>query len=116
MDCSLRGFSVQGIFQAKNTGVGSHSLLQGIFLTQQTQTQVCCIAGRFFTIWATICPEYAGFPEPNFLPFRLTLHMGAQSAWMWTTASHEDEQEEVALVRDEDLSLHMPLRVCMCVC
>ena len=34
----------------KNTGVGSHSLLQGIFPTQdRTPTS----AGRFFTIWAT---------------------------------------------------------------
>ena len=32
----------------KDTGVGSHSFLQGIFLTQ-----VSCSAGGFFTIWAT---------------------------------------------------------------
>ena len=32
----------------QNTGVGSHSLLQGIF-----PTQVSCIAGGFFTSWAT---------------------------------------------------------------
>ena len=32
----------------KKTGVGCHSLLQMVFLTQ-----VSCIAGRFFTIWAT---------------------------------------------------------------
>ena len=32
----------------KNTGVGCHALLQGIF-----PTQVSCIAGRLFTIWAT---------------------------------------------------------------
>ena len=32
----------------KNAGVGSHFLLQGIFLTQ-----VSCIAGRFFTSWTT---------------------------------------------------------------
>ena len=35
----------------QNTGVGSLSLLQGIFPTQ-VQTQVSCIAGRFFTSWA----------------------------------------------------------------
>ena len=33
----------------KNTEMGSHSLLQGIFPTQN-QTRVSCIAGRFFTI------------------------------------------------------------------
>ena len=36
----------------KNTGVGSHSLLQGIFLTQG-QTWVSWITGKFFTILAT---------------------------------------------------------------
>ena len=34
-----------------NTGGGSLSLLQGIFLTQESN-QVSCIAGGFFTIWA----------------------------------------------------------------
>ena len=34
MDYSLPGSSVHGILQAKNTGVGCHSLLQGIFQTQ----------------------------------------------------------------------------------
>jgi hypothetical protein len=34
MDCSLPGFSVHGDFPGKNTGVGSHVLLQGIFPTQ----------------------------------------------------------------------------------
>ena len=34
MDYSQPSFSVHGIFQGKNTGVGSHSLLQGIFWTQ----------------------------------------------------------------------------------
>ena len=33
-DCSLPGSSVYGILQAKNTGVGCHFLLQGIFPTQ----------------------------------------------------------------------------------
>ena len=36
----------------KNTGVGCHALLQGIFLTRY-QTWVSCTAGRFFTIWGT---------------------------------------------------------------
>ena len=36
-DCSLPGFSVRGVIQArilKNTRVGCHSLLQGLLLTQ----------------------------------------------------------------------------------
>ena len=35
----------------QNTGVGSLSLLQGIFPTQD-QTRVSCIVGGFFTNWA----------------------------------------------------------------
>ena len=34
MDHSLPDSSVHGILQGKNTGVGCHALLQGIFLTQ----------------------------------------------------------------------------------
>ena len=33
MDCSMPGFSVYGGSPGKNTGVGYHALLQGIFLT-----------------------------------------------------------------------------------
>ena len=35
MDCSLLGFSVHGDSPGKNTGVGCHTLLQGIFLIQE---------------------------------------------------------------------------------
>jgi len=34
MDCSLPGSPVHGIFPGKNSGLGTHSLLQGVFLTQ----------------------------------------------------------------------------------
>ena len=52
VDCSPPGSSVLGDSPGKNTGVGCHALLQGIFPTRD-QTQVFHIAGRFFTIWAT---------------------------------------------------------------
>ena len=41
----------------QNTGVGSLSLLQGIFLTRD-RTHVSLIAGRFFTSWATREAQY----------------------------------------------------------
>ena len=47
MDCSPPWNS-----PGKNTGVGSHSFLQEIFLTQGLNPGYC-IAGRFLTIWAT---------------------------------------------------------------
>ena len=91
-DCSPPGSSVHWDSPGKNTGVGCHALLQGIFPTQRSNlgllhrrwtpyhlshrgsprilewvaytflrgssrprnwTRVFCIAGRFFTSWAT---------------------------------------------------------------
>ena len=50
----LRPHAIQSMgFSSKNTGVGSHSLLQG-FSQPRDQTQVSCTAGRFFTDWATV--------------------------------------------------------------
>ena len=37
MDCSPPGFSVHWDSPDKNTGVGFHALLQGIFLTQESK-------------------------------------------------------------------------------
>ena len=92
LDYSPPDSSVHGDFPDKNTGVGCHALLQGIFPTQgsnpglmhcrwilcclshqesprmlewvayhfsrgsswpRNQTGISCIAGRFFTSWAT---------------------------------------------------------------
>ena len=43
MDCSLTGSSVHGDSPGKNTGVGCHSLLQGIFLTQGLNQCLLCL-------------------------------------------------------------------------
>jgi len=40
------------ILEPRNTGMGSYLLLQGVFWPRDW-TRVSCIAGRFFTIWAT---------------------------------------------------------------
>ena len=47
MDCSPPGSSVHGNSPGKNTGVGSHSLLQGIFQNRD-RTQVSYIAGSLY--------------------------------------------------------------------
>ena len=55
MDCSLPGFSVHGILQTRNTGMSSHSLLQGFFLTQELNLgllhcrQILCCLGPAIT-------------------------------------------------------------------
>ena len=40
MDCSLPGSSVHRIFPGKNTGVGCHFLLQGIFSIQELNSSL----------------------------------------------------------------------------
>ena len=55
MDYSPPGSSVHGIYPGKNTGVGCHLILQGIFWTQESSLHLLspALAGRFFTTSAT---------------------------------------------------------------
>ena len=48
---ALRADSLPSESPGKNTGVGCHALLQGIFLTQESN-QASCMAGGFVTSWA----------------------------------------------------------------
>ena len=52
MDCSLPGSSVHGIFQARVLDWVAISFSRGSSWPRD-QTQVSCIVGRCFTIWAT---------------------------------------------------------------
>ena len=52
MDCSPPGSSVHGIYQARILEWVAILFSRGFFQTRNG-TQVSCIAGRFFTIWAT---------------------------------------------------------------
>ena len=75
MDCSSPDSSVLGILPGKNTGVGCHALLQGIFLTQGL-THVscgCCIAGGFFTAEPLGTPK--GSDDPIQIPKRIKAHI-----------------------------------------
>ena len=52
MDCSPLGSSVLGDSPCKNTGVVAFPFSRGSSQPRD-QTQVSCIAGRFFTVWTT---------------------------------------------------------------
>ena len=52
MDCSLQGSSVHEILQARILVWVAIPFSRGSSQPKD-QTQVSCIAGRFFTIWAT---------------------------------------------------------------
>ena len=60
MDCNPPGSSVHREAPGKNTGVGCHALLQGIF-----PTQVSCIVDRFFTADP---PGKLAIPYPEEIP------------------------------------------------
>ena len=53
MDCSPPGSSVHVDSPGKNTGVGCHALLPGIFPTQGLNPGLL-YCRRFFTVWATM--------------------------------------------------------------
>ena len=57
MNCSPPSSSAHEDSLDKNTGVGCHSILQGIF-QRRDWAQVSFIAGEFFTIWATLEAKY----------------------------------------------------------
>ena len=52
MDCSPPGFSIHGILQVEILEWVAISISRGSSWPRD-QTQVSCLAGRFFTIWAT---------------------------------------------------------------
>ena len=54
MDCSLPGSSIHGIFQARVLEWVAISFSRGSSRPRD-RTQVSCIAGRCFTLWATFC-------------------------------------------------------------
>ena len=73
MDCNLPGSSVHGILQA--------SVLEwvAIFFSRRSswprdQTQVSCIAGRFFIIWATREAEECWWTIPFMWLSKMSLH------------------------------------------
>ena len=79
MDCSLPNFSVRGIFQAEKTGVGCHSLFQGIF-----PTQVSRIEGSFFAIWATREASSVKYKVLQFILLNLFRLFAEQSNGLYT--------------------------------
>ena len=64
MDCSPPGSSAHGNSPGKNTGVGSHSFLQGIWLTQGLSSGLLH-CGQIFTFWATREALQSTIPTDN---------------------------------------------------
>ena len=67
VDCILPGFSLCGILWARILKWVVMPLSRGSFQARD-QTQVSCIAGRFFTVWTTYV-HLLKFCEPIFLHY-----------------------------------------------
>ena len=67
MNCNLPGSSIHGILQARILEWVAISFFGGSSRPRDW-TQVSCIAGRFFTVWATICHRVEA--SLGFLVFR----------------------------------------------
>ena len=79
VDCSLPGFSIHGIFQARILEWVAISFSRGSS-RPRNQTRVSCIAGRRFTLWASGKPLYVALTywflfTRRGLRHRTSLHM-----------------------------------------
>ena len=81
MDCTLPGFSVHGIFQARIMGVGCHFLLQGIFPIQGSNQSVLHwqVDSSTQTSWEAHKKAFSGknllpVSQPRALPFLIALY------------------------------------------
>ena len=69
-DCSLPGFSVHGILQARILGWIAIPFSRGTS-QPRNRTLVSCITGRFFTVWATgtsLCQTHNSQEKPYNCP------------------------------------------------
>ena len=74
---------------SKNTGVGWHFLLQGI-IWPRDQTQVSCITGRHFHLWATR-EALQDFKKTRLLRMRSWSMLRTNKVWtgLWLTGDFE---------------------------
>ena len=102
--CSSPGLSVDGDSPGKNTGVGCHALLQGIFPTQRQNPGLMfpALAGRFFTTSITIYNKRMIFSK-NFFFF-------CHAMWL---AKTQFPSQELNLGHSSGSSESQATRVCL---
>ena len=75
MDCSLPGFSIHGIFQARVLELVAICFSRGTSQPRD-RTQVSCIAGRHFTLWATILFIFSFFLSLSLVNYYMSFEHG----------------------------------------
>ena len=113
MDCSLSGFSIHGIFQARVLEWAAISFSSRSSWPRD-QTRVSCIAGRCFTLWATReAPGRSSLssnPDKEYsmekLQWKQACHARCVEEWTGSGASYhetitEGETERLGFNRDQ---------------
>ena len=95
MECSLPGSSVHGHSPGKNTGVGCHAPLQGIFPTQGSNP------GLLHYKWIFSHLSHQGSP--------LTVCELIQKDTIKDAEEHQDGRDAQGKVCGKELSLNIPL-------
>ena len=83
MDCSLPGSSLYGIFQAKNTGINCHFLLQGIFPTHRSNLGLPHCRQTLYHL------SYQGSPGTQFRMMKYD---------MWSSDLHKEDSSPPCLL------------------
>ena len=102
VDHSPPGSSVREILPGKNTGVGCHALLQGIFPTQGLDPSLS-LAGGFVMVWATGKPIYIIKSKSNIFMYFNNFLLPSSQICIYNFVSLY-------------VCVYMYVYVCMCVC
>ena len=104
MDWSLPGFPVHGDSPGKNTGIGSHVLLQGIFPTQGSNLCLLCLlhwqAGSLLlTTWETYSVS------TDYLLSKCEYYYGGESYILFILFSHK-ALKDIPIYNFQSFSYH----------
>ena len=89
VDCSLPGSSIHGILQARILEWVAISFSMGSSWPRDW-TQVSCIAGRSFTLWATREACVCTYGLFIFLSTYLSIYRSICKWWLWEINSHPE--------------------------
>ena len=87
MNCSLPGSSVHGILQARIPEWVAISFSKASS-PPRDQTQASCIAGRFFTLWATRRPQWQENSGQSTTTYQRASN---KTLWWWSWSQKEDD-------------------------
>ena len=88
MDCSPSGSSVHGILQARILEWIGIPFSRGSSQPRD-RTQVSCIAGRFFTVWATGKTNQGSNPTPLHWKHRVLNTRLSGKSWHWSSLTED---------------------------